>query len=271
MVGTATAACVTVFDFRGRRTLEWALLLPLAMPAYVVAYAYTDFLQFSGPAQTWLRASFGLTGRVLPEVRSVGGAAWVFTFSLYPYVYLLARTALSERAAHLMEAARLLGAPLARRLHRGGVADGQAGDCRRHGPGADGDAGRLRRLQLLRHPDLHGRHLQGLAGHGQPHRRRAAGHHAAGRRGAAAGAGAKGPGAHALCHLTRAPGRWRRAARGAGRRAPLAGAGRVRPAGVDGLRAAGGVHAAPAGGRLVGAALGPFPAMDAQQRLAGRA
>jgi iron(III) transport system permease protein len=55
---------------------------------------------------------------VLPEVRSVGGAAWVFIFSLYPYVYLLARTALSERAAHLMEAARLLGAPLSRRIRR---------------------------------------------------------------------------------------------------------------------------------------------------------
>ncbi|KQP20604.1 iron ABC transporter permease [Pseudorhodoferax sp. Leaf267] len=116
LVGTATAACVTLFDFRGRRTMEWALLLPLAMPAYVLAYAYTDFLQFSGPAQTWLRESFGLRGRVLPEVRSLWGAAWVFTFSLYPYVYLLARTALAERATHLMEAARLLGAPLSRRI-----------------------------------------------------------------------------------------------------------------------------------------------------------
>lgn len=116
LVGTGAAACVTLFDFRGRRTLEWALLLPLAMPAYVVAYAYTDFLQFGGPAQTWLRESFGLRGRVLPEVRSLGGAALVFTFALYPYVYLLARTALAERAAHLMEAARLLGAPLARRI-----------------------------------------------------------------------------------------------------------------------------------------------------------
>jgi iron(III) transport system permease protein len=118
LIGGATAAVVTLFDFPGRRQFEWALLLPLAMPAYVVAYAYTDYLQFSGPLQTWLRASFGLQGRVFPEVRSFAGACWVFIFSLYPYVYLLARTALSERAGHLMEAARLLGAPLRRRIRR---------------------------------------------------------------------------------------------------------------------------------------------------------
>ncbi|RZL91311.1 MAG: iron ABC transporter permease, partial [Variovorax sp.] len=117
-VGTAAAAAVTLFTFPGRRTFEWLLLLPLAVPAYVTAYAYTDFLMFGGPAQTWLRATFGLEGRVLPEVRSVSGAAWVFVFSLYPYVYLLARAALGERAAHLMEAARLLGAPLSRRIAR---------------------------------------------------------------------------------------------------------------------------------------------------------
>ncbi|HRM93685.1 MAG TPA: iron ABC transporter permease, partial [Alicycliphilus sp.] len=116
LVGTASAAAVTLFDFAGRRQLEWLLLLPLAMPAYVTAYAYTDFLQFSGPLQVWLREAFGLQGRLLPEVRSLGGAIWVFIFSLYPYVYLLARTALGERAAHLMEAARLLGAPLPRRI-----------------------------------------------------------------------------------------------------------------------------------------------------------
>ena len=116
LVGAGSAAAVTLFEFPGRRVAEWALLLPLAMPAYVVAYAYTDFLQYSGPLQTTLRAVFGLQGRVFPEVRSVGGAAWVFIFTLYPYVYLLARTALSERAAHLMEAARLLGAPLSRRI-----------------------------------------------------------------------------------------------------------------------------------------------------------
>ncbi|NIC43102.1 iron ABC transporter permease [Aquabacterium sp. A08] len=116
VVGMGTASAVTLFDFPGRRAFEWALLLPLAMPAYVVAYAYTDFLQFSGPLQVWLRATFGWQGRVFPEVRNTWGAVWVFTFSLYPYVYLLARTALSERAAQLMEAARLLGAPLSRRI-----------------------------------------------------------------------------------------------------------------------------------------------------------
>jgi iron(III) transport system permease protein len=117
-LGSATACAVTLFDFKGRKTLEWALLLPIAMPAYVVAYAYTDFLQFAGPAQSFIRSSFNLQGRVLPEVRSLGGAVLVFVFTLYPYVYLLARTALSERATHLMEAARLLGAPLKRRITR---------------------------------------------------------------------------------------------------------------------------------------------------------
>jgi iron(III) transport system permease protein len=118
VLGVSVAGAVTLFEFPGRKFFEWALLLPLAMPAYVVAYAYTDFLQFSGPAQTAIRETFGLQGRVLPEVRSLGGAIWVFIFVLYPYVYLLARTALTERAAHLMEAARMLGAPLRRRLVR---------------------------------------------------------------------------------------------------------------------------------------------------------
>ena len=116
VVGLASAAAVTLFEFPGRRMFEWALLLPLAIPAYVVAYAYTDFLQFSGPLQTALRQTLGLEGRVFPEIRSLGGAAWVFIFALYPYVYLLARSALGERASHLMEAARLLGAPMRRRI-----------------------------------------------------------------------------------------------------------------------------------------------------------
>jgi iron(III) transport system permease protein len=116
LVGLSTAVAVTLFEFPGRRVFEWALLLPLAMPAYVVAYAYTDFLQFGGPLQMGLRSALGVQGRMFPEVRNVVGAAWVFTFALYPYVYLLARTALGERTAHLMEAARLMGAPLRRRM-----------------------------------------------------------------------------------------------------------------------------------------------------------
>jgi iron(III) transport system permease protein len=116
LIGTGSAVLVSLFEFPGRKTLEWALLLPLAAPAYVLAYAYTDFLQFSGPLQTFVRETYGLQGRVFPEIRNLAGAAWVFVFALYPYVYVLARTALVERTAHLMEAARLLGAPLGRRI-----------------------------------------------------------------------------------------------------------------------------------------------------------
>jgi iron(III) transport system permease protein len=118
IMGTSSAVLVTLFNFRGRALFEWALLLPLAMPAYVVAYAYTDFFQFSGGLQQWLRSTFALQGSVLPNVRSLGGAALVFSFCLSPYVYLLVRTALSERAGHLMEAARLLGSPLRERVVR---------------------------------------------------------------------------------------------------------------------------------------------------------
>ncbi len=117
-MGSVSALAVTLFDFPGRRTLEWALLLPLAMPAYVVAYAYSDFLQYSGPVQNALRTWLGLQGALWPDVRSLGGAALVLSVCLYPYVYLLARTALSERAVHLMEAARLMGAGLPRRIAR---------------------------------------------------------------------------------------------------------------------------------------------------------
>ena len=116
LLGLGAAVAVSLFDFRGRASFEWLLLLPLAMPAYVVAYAYTDFLQFSGPLQQALREAFGWRGALWPDVRSVWGAALVFTLTLYPYVYLLARTALLERAGGLMEAARLLGASWPRRL-----------------------------------------------------------------------------------------------------------------------------------------------------------
>ncbi len=116
LLGGATAAAVTLFDFPGRRVFEWALLLPLAMPAYVLAYAYTDFLQFSGALQTALRAATGAQGALWPDVRSLPGAVVLFVLCLYPYVYLLTRTALGERGVQMMEAARLLGAGLRRRI-----------------------------------------------------------------------------------------------------------------------------------------------------------
>ena len=78
VVGSLSAALVSLFDFPGRRIFEWALLLPLAMPAYVLAYAATDFLQFSGPLQTGLRALTGWQGALWPDVRSLGGAALRF-------------------------------------------------------------------------------------------------------------------------------------------------------------------------------------------------
>jgi len=116
LLGGATAAAVTLFEFPGRGVFEWALLLPLAMPAYVLAYAYTDFLQFSGPVQSALRALTGAEGALWPDVRSLWGAIVLFVLCLYPYVYLLTRTALAERGVALMEAARLLGAGMRRRV-----------------------------------------------------------------------------------------------------------------------------------------------------------
>jgi iron(III) transport system permease protein len=111
LIGVGTAWLVTLYDFPGRRTLEWALILPLAVPAYVMAYTYTDLLQFSGPVQTALRAWLGWQpgGWRLPDVRTLGGAVLMFVFVLYPYVYLLARSAFLERASGMLEVGRSLG------------------------------------------------------------------------------------------------------------------------------------------------------------------
>jgi iron(III) transport system permease protein len=116
LLGSATAAAVTLFQFPGRRVFEWALLLPLAMPAYVLAYAWTDALQFSSPLHTALRQLLGAERALWPDVRSLPFAVALFVLCLYPYVYLLARAALGERAVRMMEAARLLGAPMRRRV-----------------------------------------------------------------------------------------------------------------------------------------------------------
>ena len=111
MVGVATAWLTAMHDFPGRRFFEWALVLPLAVPAYVMAYVYTDFLQFVGPVQSTLRDLFGweFGDYWFPDIRTLPGAMAMFVCVLYPYVYLLARAAFLERASGMLEAARTLG------------------------------------------------------------------------------------------------------------------------------------------------------------------
>jgi iron(III) transport system permease protein len=110
-MGVLSAWLVTAYRFPGRGVLEWALMLPLAMPAYVMAYAYTDWLEFAGPVQSALRAATGWEAREywFPQIRSLGGAAAMLSLALYPYVYLIARTAFLELSRSAIEAGRLAG------------------------------------------------------------------------------------------------------------------------------------------------------------------
>lgn len=112
VIGVGTAWLVTMCRFPSSRIFEWALLLPLAAPAYLLAYVYTEVLEFYGPVQSTLREIFGWSSvrdYWFPNIRSVGGAIAMLTLVLYPYVYLLARTAFLEQSVCTLEASRLLG------------------------------------------------------------------------------------------------------------------------------------------------------------------
>ena len=111
IMGIGSAFLVTQYQFKGVRFFYWALLLPLAMPAYITAYSYTGLLDVAGPIQSAIRSQFGLQfGEYwFPEIRSLGGAIFVLSFVLYPYVYLLARSSFIEQSQHLRDVARLLG------------------------------------------------------------------------------------------------------------------------------------------------------------------
>ena len=112
LVGTCTAWLIANCRFPGHKIFGWMLILPLAMPAYVMAYVYTDFLEYSGPLQTALRLIFSWENSNeywFPEVRSHGGAIILLSLVLYPYVYALARAAFSSQALSLLEAGRMLG------------------------------------------------------------------------------------------------------------------------------------------------------------------
>jgi iron(III) transport system permease protein len=111
LIGTACAWLVVMCRFPGRRIFEWALLLPLAVPTYVIAYAYTDFLQFAGPLQSTLREWFDWQhgDYYFPNIRSLGGASVLITMVLYPYVYLLARASFMEQSVSALDVGRTLG------------------------------------------------------------------------------------------------------------------------------------------------------------------
>ncbi|MDR9499793.1 MAG: iron ABC transporter permease [Hydrogenovibrio sp.] len=112
LLGVPTAWFVSQYEFRGRQVLQWALLLPMAMPAYIIAYTYTGLLAFEGPVQSGLRefVPMAMMRAFFPEIRSLGGAIVMFSLVLYPYVYLLSRAAFASHSQQAMDASRLLGA-----------------------------------------------------------------------------------------------------------------------------------------------------------------
>ncbi len=109
VLGTGLAWLVTMYRFPGRAAFEWLLILPLAMPAYVIGFVFLAIFDYAGPVQSWLRHAFG-PGIWFPDVASPGGVVLVMTLVLYPYVYLLARAAFLEQSEATLEAAHALGA-----------------------------------------------------------------------------------------------------------------------------------------------------------------
>jgi len=112
VLGVVPAWLVTMTKFPGSRILEWALVLPLAIPAYIIAYTYTGLLDVGGPVQVWIRETFELRyGEYwFPQIRSLGGAIAMLSLVLYPYVYLLSRMAFLEQSICVLEVSRTLGA-----------------------------------------------------------------------------------------------------------------------------------------------------------------
>ena len=110
-IGVTTAWLTSMYRFPGRNLLTWLLLLPLAMPAYIIAYTYTGMLDVSGPVQAWIRDTFGLSyGQYwFPGIRSIGGAIAMFSLVLYPYVYLMTRAAFIGQSICVLEVSRTLG------------------------------------------------------------------------------------------------------------------------------------------------------------------
>ncbi|MGH7829972.1 MAG: ABC transporter permease, partial [Candidatus Binatia bacterium] len=109
VLGTGLAWLVTMYRFPGRAIFDWLLILPLAIPTYVIGFVFLALFDYTGPIQSWLRGAIG-AGFWFPEIASYGGVTVVMTLVLYPYVYVLARAAFSEQSPGKLEAARSLGA-----------------------------------------------------------------------------------------------------------------------------------------------------------------
>lgn len=110
ILGVGNAWIIASYQFPGKKFFAWALILPLAVPTYVMAYLFVDLLQFSGPVQSAIRSLWGLDSLwFFPDPRSLSGAIWSFSFCLYPYVYLITRTAFLERSSRLIEVSETLG------------------------------------------------------------------------------------------------------------------------------------------------------------------
>ena len=112
-IGVVSAWLIADFDFPGKAQLSWMLVLPIAVPTYIAAYAFVEFLHFAGPVQSALRAVTGYQSARdywFPNVRSLGGAALILSLALYPYVYLAARMAFTMQSRHQADVARSLGA-----------------------------------------------------------------------------------------------------------------------------------------------------------------
>lgn len=106
ILGVSSAWLTTQYNFYFKKYIEWLLILPLAIPGYIVAYAYTDFLEYSGAFQTFIRSLFGFSNPseyYFPSIRSLGGAIFILSFSLYPYVYLLVKFAFNTTPKNLIE------------------------------------------------------------------------------------------------------------------------------------------------------------------------
>ena len=171
VAGVATAWTVGAYEFPLRRTLSWALVLPLAVPSYLAAYAFGEFFHFSGPVQGAVRAIFGfetVRDYWFPDIRTTPGCAFVLASVLYPYVYLTTRIVFLMQGRNIADVARTLGARPAKVFLLVLLPVARPGHRRRRGAGDDGDRQRHRRRRVSRRPHADLRRLHDMAEPGQP-------------------------------------------------------------------------------------------------------